>query len=525
MCSVKTCPGFAHVYTAGLRTGVSGRSVEIQFLDGNTITARNTTLFQESDIGAKLIAPTLNNAYITAVTDPEIIDGVTNGFLNATVKGYAPSSYPNYDSSRLIAGIEVRNKVTGITTTVSDSEDYLDPVRLSNYDVEVASDYGFTGSKIEVNYLNPGASDNGHFADFMVGITDTEPLVSIPDTLTGFNVGGGPTVSSLPTENILFTEHTHRYCSMNEDAVEIGEVWGDRSQFRQNIDFRLPRVNGIADGFCQRITFETQKPTKITGITLWSYRLDGDPPPTGTTPTYYIRIEGQFPIGIDYNNGQIAFESANEPVILNTRFVGTPVTYVQDSIQYQYIQIDSQITGLTGANPSSQFNIFIRPVTMNTGGGDSKSKLYNFIPFPLYLIFKLKDNAVINNISVKETIGNTQKTIAPRFYVSGIGEVTNADGNADITGAPPTNFRSLDRLSSARVDIQNEQNLRPGDVKDTIFIGANETTQVDMSKIFGQDRNVITPDNNNTSAVFFTAKKIDSGASGIMEASISYKEQ
>ena len=46
-----------------------------------------------------------------------------------------------------------------------------------------------------------------------------------------------------------------------------------------------------------------------------------------------------------------------------------------------------------------------------------------------------------------------------------------------------------------------------------------------MGKVFGQDRNVITPDNNNTSAVFFTAKKIDSGASGTMEASISYKEQ
>ena len=103
--------------------------------------------------------------------------------------------------------------------------------------------------------------------------------------------------------------------------------------------------------------------------------------------------------------------------------------------------------------------------------------------------------------------------------------MSNADGNANIIGTPPTNFRSLDRLSSARVDTQNEQNLRPGIVKDTIFVGANETTQVDMGKIFGQDRNVITPDNNNTSAVFFTAKKIDSGASGTMEASISYKEQ
>ena len=524
----EACPGFAHVYTAGLKTGVSGRSVEIEFLDGNTITARNTTLFQESDIGAKLIAPTINNAYITAVDSPEIINGVTNGFLNATVKGYAPNSYPNYTLTRAIAGNEVRNKVTGITTTVGITT-YYDPVRLSNYDVEVASDYGFTGSKIEVNYLNPGASDNGHFADFMVGITDSTPLTSLPNTLTGFNVGGS-NVSSLPNENILFTEHTHRYCNMDEDAVETGEVWGARSQFRQNIDFRLPKVNGIANGNCQRVTFDVQKPTKITGLTLWTYKPNVPSDNINRPiPTYYIRVEGQFPANIDYNEGQIAIDVANEPVVLSTRFIGSPVSYFEDGILYQYIRIDSEITGLTGINPSSQFNIFIRPITMSTGGSSlqtsTKSKLYNFIPYPLFLVFKLKDNAVINNISVREVIGNTQKTIAPRFYVSGIGEVSNADGNANIIGTPPTNFRSLDRLSSARVDTQNEQNLRPGIVKDTIFVGANETTQVDMGKVFGQDRNVITPDNNNTSAVFFTAKKIDSGASGTMEASISYKEQ
>ena len=107
----------------------------------------------------------------------------------------------------------------------------------------------------------------------MVGITDSTPLTSLPNTLTGFNVGGS-NVSSLPTENILFTEHTHQYCSMNEDAVETGEVWGSRSQFRQNLDFRLPTVDGIAAGKCQRVTFDVQKPTKTIGLTLWTYKLN-----------------------------------------------------------------------------------------------------------------------------------------------------------------------------------------------------------------------------------------------------------
>ena len=46
-----------------------------------------------------------------------------------------------------------------------------------------------------------------------------------------------------------------------------------------------------------------------------------------------------------------------------------------------------------------------------------------------------------------------------------------------------------------------------------------------MSKIFGQDRNVITPDNNNTEATFFVSKKLDAGATGTIRATLNYKEQ
>ena len=46
-----------------------------------------------------------------------------------------------------------------------------------------------------------------------------------------------------------------------------------------------------------------------------------------------------------------------------------------------------------------------------------------------------------------------------------------------------------------------------------------------MSKIFGQDRNVITPDNNNIEATFLVAKKLDAGATGTVQATLNYKEQ
>ena len=145
------------------------------------------------------------------------------------------------------------------------------------------------------------------------------------------------------------------------------------------------------------------------------------------------------------------------------------------------------------------------------------------------MVAKLKDNAAINNISVKESIGDFQRTISPKWYVSSNCTVTTADGNADITGAAPTDFREIDRTSSALIDIQNDQTLRPYIERDTLYIGANSTQSINMRKIFGPDRFVITPDNNNVEATFIIAKKIvgagTTGPTGTIEASINFKEQ
>ena len=45
-----------------------------------------------------------------------------------------------------------------------------------------------------------------------------------------------------------------------------------------------------------------------------------------------------------------------------------------------------------------------------------------------------------------------------------------------------------------------------------------------MTKVFGVDRRVIAPDQNNIEATFFTAKKIDPGATGEIQMSLNYKE-
>ena len=171
-----------------------------------------------------------------------------------------------------------------------------------------------------------------------------------------------------------------------------------------------------------------------------------------------------------------------------------------------------------------------RPITLRARKlNQIKSKLFKFDPFPLYLVGKLKDNSKINNISIKETIGENQTTTAPVLAVTSgsVGTIDNASGNADTTGLPPTNFVSVRRLSSSEVDTQNQQKLRNAVTKDIFYVGKNTTKEIDMTKIFGVDRNVITPDNLNLEATFITAKKLDgvSGNTGNIQLTLNYKEQ
>jgi hypothetical protein len=235
----------------------------------------------------------------------------------------------------------------------------------------------------------------------------------------------------------------------------------------------------------------------------------------------YNSIAGRY--GLPLVATTVSIPTTEIITITNSKFIGVTSSYTNNQgNKFSYIQI-SQTLGSVGSN----FTVLIRPVSI-TGTTISKQKLYNYNPWPLYLVAKLKDNAEINNITVKETIGDFQRTISPKWYVSDNCTVTTAGGNADITGAAPTNFQEIDRSSSALIDIQNDQTLRPYIERDTLYVGANSTQSINMRKVFGPDRSVITPDNNNVEATFIIAKKIDvvSGiTTGTIEASINFKEQ
>ncbi len=499
-----------------------------------------TSSFTEDDIGAKLIAPSIYNAYIYSLVNKDENTGIATA---AIIRGYDTKF--NWIDRDIAGGganaVKVYDRVTGITTVIGITT-YPYPVRLSNYDSYAASNYKFTGSNIEIQFVNPNIKDSyAHFADFLVGVTNRTPIVTEEsNTLQYFEVPVGAgigTTTILPNSSILFGEHTHQVQGQDENGVEISETWyPQQPSIRMGIDYRIPPLSNPAGGICSKLIVEVQDPLFINGVT--EYNGNPDPSiPGDTTGTYYLQVQGTKFVEYDFDGGQVTTKigTGNPSPSPSCKFVGAGSTYTQSisgvTTQFSYIQI-SQTLGLVGTN----FTLVIRPVriyepiqvnsTSNQRSIDS-SKIFNYNPFPLYLVFKMKDYAQINNISVKEIIGDNQNNIAPKlfYYQNKNTSITDASGNADTTGSPPTNYKDISRLSSALVDIQNQQNLRPYTDKDTLFVGANSTNTIDMKKIFGSDRTVITPDNNNLEATFIIAKKLDGGDFGFIEASLNFKEQ
>ena len=602
----RACPGFGHVFTPGVGSTVSGRNMNISFASGNIISGIGTMVdisgittnayFTESDIGSKIIAPSLFNAYITSIDTPATLGYNYSGptrYENATIYGWGKGldGYPDYTIDREIGGTNsvidyaVTNTLTGIggsEVTAVGLGTYPHEIRLSNYDVHFASEYPINGSTIEIQFINPNNKDgissiksDTHWADFMIGLTNKKPSVSTnilngwndssdPDTALSWTdyagvgpQGGSPVVgtgltSVLPNSEILFGEHNHSWAGMNEDGFEYGESWAPTDiRVRMGIDFRIPNPPGDASGRCSRLTYKVATPTAIN--TNPAVFLETSDPEDLTitndgSGNYYLRVEGSFDSSItDWVGGEVVYRDPTDPTnyivqmqgpdpvvyeltsnpsgtIVNSR---SPISFIISGQQYSYIKISGAMS--TGKDDS--ITLMGRPVTL-TGKhlNQIKSKLFKFDPFPLYLVGKLMDNSKINNISVREIIGEDEITTSPVLAVPASSSISidNAGGNADITGKPPTNFKSVKRLSSSAVDTQNEQKLRPSVTKDIFYLGANTTEEIDMTKIFGVDRNVITPDNLNLEATFLTAKKIDgdnTNNTGNIQLTLNYKEQ
>jgi hypothetical protein len=577
----RACAGFGHVFTPGVGTTETGRNMTIEFTGGNLITAVGSeAYFTKNDVGAKLIAPSIFNAYITDVDEATEITGIQTGpprYESAKVYGWGPGldNYPNFNTSggssgRPIGGVIAKDYAnSGITTTIAVGigATYPHLVRFSNYDVHFASDYELTGAEIDIQFMNPQNKDQSslggsgtHFADFMIGITDKKPSVNLgnPNLLDGWDssilpwtdytnggigvVGSGKT-SILPENEILFGEHTHSHAAMNEDGVETSEAWSGGSSYRVRMgqDVRIPDVSSTSGGSCSIIKLKINNPIDLAVGVDQEY-LTGTLPSgesaLSSRPRYYLTVEGSFGGDItDWLGGQVVYR--NDDGTVNTtsdaKFAAkTPTTYISsNNVSKQYIEITQNVKPSGFESSDSNLTIVGRPVQLKTSrqGVSAKTKLFQYRVYPLYLVGKMMDRAQINNISITERTGTFQRTTSPVLSVTngsnGFIDLAN-DGSSNNTindSTPPTNFQSVARLSSSTVDTQNEQIIRPSITKDIFYIGENQTKEIDMTKVFGIDRNVITPDNNNIEATFLTAKSLSGSSSKFVQSSLNFKEQ
>lgn len=98
-------------------------------------------------------------------------------------------------------------------------------------------------------------------------------------------------------------------------------------------------------------------------------------------------------------------------------------------------------------------------------------------------------------------------------------------GGQSTQANPPSNFIDKYYLNAALFDTQTSQPMRPGALKYTFFVGANETVDMDMSHLFGIDRYKVTKGSFNNRSVYINSRVLDAGETGTVNISILGKEQ
>ena len=600
------CPGWSYVHTVGVRrngtdnSSMLGRSLPIRITGANKIEAFYPTdgtpiFFRKQDIGAKIIAPSIYNCYITDVSENTI---GFNSYTTATIKGFEGADRFALGDTRKFDGerstdrsvnpsvvITLPNDTNSPGTSLltpgdgvyrseaskllgSTDVETAQPIRLSNYDGLAISDYQLSGSEIDIQFTVPRSARQGgfdptwgysHWGDALVGVTDVPPIeidggaefaitwsdVDTDGSETG-TIGGeiirnaGPANTSvLPNNKILFAEHTHAWAASDVTGADRYESWPVfRFRTRLGLLYTVPSLVGISSGRCGRVKIRVGDPESLNQVTYVNGNPNPSPPADELSAGYFLRsskgvLSTLTPVGGSaYDGGQVAYTVGTNPTVYidpNSTFKGELKSFIDTSItpnvEIEYIEISNILSSVSF---DTVINLAIRRVNISTEfstQNNNKTKLFKYDVFPLYPVIKLKDYAEINNISIKEKIGTTQVTVAPKFLVNDC-EVNLYGGLADNASTPPTNFQSVNNLSGAEFDNQNKSKIRDFVQKDVFYVGRNQTTSIDMSKVFSQDKEVITADNNNSEATFIIANEIDPDETeAIIQASINFKEQ
>lgn len=516
------CGGFGHHYApslhnslaaAGGPSGIVGTVIVNAAGDQIEFTPDNENIviyFPEEGKYKKLIGDGLYSTYIDYLGNisRRVGDSAINNEIIPT------ADFSNTELVKLSTGQTVPIKGQTFTN-----------VRLSGYDDIVAANTPLTKENIRINFLNPVASDSRHYAEFFIGITDKEPSIDIVSNELVFDN------EPLDFKNLLYGEFAQYAASKDINGVDSGE--GDpRYGYVFQIDPRIPNPSGVDSGRCSQV--------RVT-VSQQNFNASYSPvnPVSGAAGNYLIFDSSVVTALNGLLGGEIGVLSGlGEYEASGVTFLADRVTTYQEpppstAIKY-YIEISSEIN-----LQNIDDNVAIKFASI-AGRFISKSKVFTWNIFPLYVVVGMRDYARVNNVTIEEYNEISKFTYCPTWLKSSsckisvvnsgtLNEVFSPSngqlisGGLSAQGTPPTNFEEKYRLNSAQVDLQLQQPLRPGEVRSSFYVGANEAKEFDLSHVYGADRYTITPGLLNTKATFVLAKSLNDA--GEVQITLMTKEQ
>lgn len=395
----------------------------------------------------------------------------------------------------------------------------------SLYDSIAVSTYPITGNAVDINWLNPVATDTyGQWCEFIVGVTENQPYFENYTDVLGnqtqrlrFYKKDGVTSVEPNLDDILYAEFSHSSIYRNRDGFEVGE--GDRpAGVRLDIDYRLPTPRGADSGRCSGV--------RVTILDRLNYDVQYSTvnPLTQVEDGHYLIFDStpdQLLNNFDLIGGEFGIDGESS----GRFFIGDIVEYVANQ-QTQALGYFVPINDNPGNN---SFTLGLSPIKIEdrTITGDTvkyilKIKVFSFQPKPLYVTIWMRDKARVNNVTITEYINGTTRAFSPEWFVNdGVDIVFSGSSSANV---PAANYLETERLASTSSDIQNVQPLRPGILKDTIYASPGKNNATPLTAIYGPDRTTISPGVLNTTATFWTARSLVNNDVNLVSVSVTTKE-
>ena len=450
-----------------------------------------------------------------------------NDSLNSSISGGLGLFSNNTENIKLINHDYFTEKGSGIVYYPRDA------VISNTNNAVAASDHPIQGINTDIQFLIPHEIryDPTHLADFTIGVTTKKPV--LVDGEIKFDYNG--TYTDLDDRDYLSIEYIPDGVHMprNFEAIEVMYAYDERFI----IDREIPAINyNDGGGRCSKINLTLPDSIKVQNC---NYKTGqelilqyGVPPSQVVTTDNYIltqdnKLEG---LPIDFIGGEIGINGSPT----GTTFTSSLKKRIVNAQEiYFFIGVSN-----TTANADFTLSLTYVRLTYPTGDGiinyrstpNFKDKVFNFNPYPLYLVIKMVDRSKINSITIKENFGNTQQVTSPYWLVNRgvVIDTVNekAKNNTQLNSYFPENFVSKNRLDASSYDTQGNRMLRESisTTKSSYYIGPGETKKIDLDSVFGLSKTVVTQDIYGLDAIFVTGQN-ENLSNNQMQVTLNISEQ